>query len=277
LFEFCTVNNAALRLSMRTLRPLVLIALLVCGNLREVRAFEPVITDHSFNTWWFTTARYNVTERWNVTGLVFVRRANGLADWQQYLIRPNVGFAINKQLEVGLGYTHARMFPYGNQPVPMEFTENNIFEQLILRQKAGKVGLMHRFRLEQRFLDHVERSPESGPYIKGKDYKNRFRFRIDGMIPVAFKDRLFVGLYNELFVHLQDVMLLDAFDQNRAYIGLGYQMNQKLRLELGVLHHYLRKRDGVHFESNPTMQMGVGFQFGPIKRKAAEFEPRRAI
>jgi len=258
-------------------RTVLTVALLALGSLGDVRGFEPVTTDNSFNSWWFANVRYNVTDRWNVTGLVFVRRANGLADWQQYVIRPNIGYAINRQLEVGIGYTHARMFPYGDQPVLMEFTENNIFQQLILRQKAGTVGLMHRLRLEQRFLDHVERSPESGPYIDGTDYFNRFRFRIDCMIPVALKERLFISVFDEIFVHLQDEMLPDAFDQNRAYIGLGYQMNRKLRLELGVLHHYLRKRDGVHFESNPTMQMGASFQFGPIKRKTPVFEPRRAI
>lgn len=247
------------------------------GAWSGAHAFEPVITDHSFNSWWFANARYNVTEKWNMTGMVVVRRANGLADWQQYVFRPNVGYAINKQLEVGIGYTHARMFPYGSQPALMEFTENNVFQQLILSQKAGKVGIMHRFRTEQRFIDHVERTPESGPYIEGKDFMNRFRFRIDGMIPVAFKDRMFISLYDEVFVHLHDEMLPDAFDQNRAYIGLGYQMNDKLRLELGVLHHYLRKRDGIHFESNPTMQMGMGLRLGPIKRKTPVFEPRRAI
>jgi hypothetical protein len=241
------------------------------------KAFEPVVTDHSFNTWWTANARYDITQRWNVTGLVMLRRANGLSDWQQYVLRPNVGFAVNRHIEVGLGYTHAHMFPYGNQAVPLEFTENNIFQQLILRQTAGRVGLMHRVRLEQRFVDHVEHSADRGAYIEGKDYMNRFRFRMDGMVPVALNDRLFVSVFDEVFVHLQDEMTPDAFDQNRAYIGLGYRLNDKLKFELGMLHHYLRKRDGVHFESNPTMQMGVGFQFGPVKRKTPSFPDRQPI
>lgn len=255
----------------------LLTTLMVFSSWSGARAFEPVTTDNSFNSSSFANVRYNVTARWNITGLVFVRRANGLADWQQYLFRPNIGYAINKHLEVGLGYTHTRLFPYGDQPVPMEFTENNVFQQLILRQKAGKVGLMHRLRLEQRFIDRVVRQEEGRAIIDGTNYAHRFRFRIDGMIPVALKERLFISLYDEISVHLQDGMLPDAFDQNRVYIGLGYQMNKKLRLELGVLHHYLRKRDGVNFESNPTMQMGASFQFGPIKRKTPEFEGRKEI
>lgn len=255
-----------------------MVALVLWSGLPAAsQAFEPVSTANSFNTWWFANARYNITERWNVTGLVFIRRADGLADWQQYVLRPSVGYAINRQVEVGVGYTYARMYPYGEQPVAMQFTENNIFQQLVLRQKAGKVGLMHRLRLEQRFIDHVQLPAEGTPHIEGTDYANRFRLRIDGIIPVALKDRLFVAVYDELFVHLLDEMLPDAFDQNRAYIGVGYQMNDKVRFELGVLHHYLRKRDGVQFESNPTMQMGVGLQFGPIKRRPADFVPSRAI
>lgn len=251
--------------------------LLALSQSAYVRGFEPVTTDNSFNAWGFLNARYNISQRWNLTGLVFVRGANDFSQWQQWYVRPSLGYAVNSSVEVGVGYTYAQMFPYGNQPAPLAFTENNIFQQLILRQKAGKVGLMHRVRLEQRFVDHVERSLESGPYIDGIDYMNRFRFRIDGMIPVALEERLFISLYDEVFVHLQDVMLPDVFDQNRAYIGLGYQMNKKLRMEFGVLHHYLRKRDGVRFESNPTMQMGVGLQLGPVKRKTPAFEPKRAI
>jgi hypothetical protein len=252
-------------------------ALMWAGLPNSLQAFEPVTTDHSFNTWWFANARYNVTDRWNITGLVLIRRADGLAEWQQYVLRPSVGLAINKQLEIGVGYTHARMYPYGDQPVAMQFTENNVFQQLVLRQKAGRVGLMHRARLEQRFIDHVERPSEGAPYIEGTDYANRFRLRIDGMIPVALNDRLFLAVYDEVFVHLMDEMLPDAFDQNRAYLGLGYQMNDKVRFELGLLHHFVRKRDGVRFESNPTMQMGVGFQLGPRKRRRADFAPPRAI
>lgn len=260
-----------------SLRTALLSVVLMCGTSHDVRAFEPTVTDHSFNAWGFVNVRYNLTQRWNVTGLAFVRGANGLSEWQQWYVRPSIGYALNRNVEVGVGYTFAQMFPYGSQPVAMAFSEHNIFEQVILRQKAGRVGLMHRFRLEQRFIDRVVQQQEEDARIEGRNYANRFRFRIDGQIPVALKQRLFVGLYNELFVHLQDAMLPDAFDQNRVYVGLGYQFNDRLRLEMGMLHQYIRKRNGVRFESNPTMQLGLGFQFGPIRRKAPEIDDRREI
>jgi len=91
------------------IRPLI-IAFLLLSAIRCLGT-EPVVTDHSFNTWSYANVRFDVSEKWNVSALAFVRRAHGLSQWQQWYIRPSIGYALTRKVEVGVGYTYSQMFP----------------------------------------------------------------------------------------------------------------------------------------------------------------------
>ncbi len=57
----------------------------------------------------------------------------------------------------------------------------------------------------------------------------------------SFSKGVFAALQNEVFFNLQNKSKLNDkfFDQNRAYLALGYRVNPRLDLEAGYLNQYV--------------------------------------
>ena len=81
------------------------------------------------------------------------RRADGFRHWQQSLLRLGLEYEINPKVSVMGGYAWIKTFPYGTQPIQHEFNEHRMFEQVYLKDKAGRLEVQHRYRIEQRFLE----------------------------------------------------------------------------------------------------------------------------
>lgn len=110
--------------------------------------------------------------------------------------------------------------------------ENRIYQEALLPQKLGsRFFLTHRFRYEQRFVDN-------------QDFRTRYRYNL--FLNVGLnqdnlgKGSLYLALYNELFINGQqdigDGRTVERFDRNRTYLGLGYGISDKLRVQLGWMN-----------------------------------------
>jgi hypothetical protein len=63
-------------------------------------------------------------------------------------------------------------------------------------------------------------------------------------VPLNSKDikqkTVYIALYNEIFINGQkeigDGRKVEFFDRNRAYIGMGYALNNKIRLQAGYMN-----------------------------------------
>lgn len=109
--------------------------------------------------------------------------------------------------------------------------ENRIYQEALIPQKiASRFLATHRFRYEQRWVD-------------GQDFRTRFRYNI--FLNVLLnkssleKNTLYLALYNELFINGQtdigDGRSVQLFDRNRTYMGLGYGLSKRLRVQLGAM------------------------------------------
>ncbi|MCB0756350.1 MAG: DUF2490 domain-containing protein, partial [Flavobacteriales bacterium] len=207
--------------------------------------------------------RYNLHPRWYLNSEIHIRRANGFSNWQQFVARPSVHFVLSKYADFSVGYSYILSYPYGNQPIPLTTPEHNIWEQAILAHKMGKVGFKHRYRFEQRFQGVRKQDGEGIYSIDGFELAERFRYRLTLIVPVALEGRWFVSLFDEVFVR-QSNFVPSAFDQNWAYLGVGFKLNTRGTIKLGYLDAFIRKSDGVHFEHNPTVQFSIGYKLGKL-------------
>ncbi len=114
--------------------------------------------------------------------------------------------------------------------------EQRIFEQLLWADNFGPVKLLVRARLEQRWL-------LGDPVVK---HRARVQFRFAW----TFHDPFLLVLYDEPFVNFPF-----AFDQNRAYIALGYRPHPKVLIELGYMNQLTTKVMG----HTPMLTVGLGF------------------
>jgi hypothetical protein len=226
------------------------------------------ITGYSTNWWNGIVGHYQLSDKWGLYDELHIRRANYLETWQQFLFRPGINYFMNDNITLTLGYTYIQTYPYGSQPVPTVIPENNIWQQVVLKHKTGKVSITHRYRWEERFSGKAVWDNLKNDYkISGTNYSNRFRYRL--IIGVPLKGNWSFTIYDELFVSIDKKIQQFNFDQNWITGLVNYKFTDKLKVSVGMMQQYVRKADGIHYENNPTIQLGIGYKFD-FRRKSEE-------
>jgi len=194
------------------------------------------------NTGWFmlvNNTKFN--EKW---GLQFDFQVRSADDWDHVrntLVRPALQYFINKNSNVALGYLWQTT---QTTPVGADYTvtlnEHRIFEQYIYNHKIKSVFASHRLRFEQRFI---------GRLANDDLFSQRFRYFFRLIQPLkktdaTFTKGAFVALKNEVFLNLQnnDELNNKVFDQNRAYLALGYRFSKQVDIEAGYMNQAIKGR-----------------------------------
>lgn len=193
-------------------------------------AFLPFLgygQNSDLGNWFIYFGNYSMNSRWNFHHEVQYRNYDALGDLEQLLLRTGIGYNLtekNHNLLLGYGYIESKNYAVG-QEEKIKIDEHRIFQQFITRHRLSSVFLQHRFRLEERFIE--------------RDFKLRFRYFLAANIPLnrveMTNKTLYISAYNELFLNTTN----SIFDRNRVYGGLGYQLNPRLRFELGYMNQFL--------------------------------------
>lgn len=211
------------------------------------------IKDSNINGWYMYFGDHKFADRWGVHTELQLRRHNTLKDPQQLLIRTGINYDLSPSALVTLGYGFIQTHPYGDYPAAAKFPEQRIYQQLQLKNSLGRLGLVHRYRLEQRWIKQ--------PTAEAYTYLNRARYLLKATLPLAGNSlevkELFLAAYDEVFVGFGKNIQQNIFDQNRAYVALGYKINNTAAFELGYLHQLVQKANGVVFEHNHTLQVSL--------------------
>lgn len=163
---------------------------------------------------------------WNLHTEVQYRNYNAIGDLEQLLLRTGLGYTFNEgksDFLVGYGYILSENY-IASTGDKTSINEHRIFQQFITKQSVGKVGLTHRYRFEQRFVE--------------EDFKMRFRYFLSLNLPLGKKtlenDTWYLSAYNEIFLNTKS----SIFDRNRLYGGFGYKINQTIRVEAGYMNQF---------------------------------------
>jgi len=166
-----------------------------------------------------------------------------------------VNFELNPNVILTTGYGFVDTFQYGDYPVPYRFPEHRFFEQVLVKHKLGKLDLQHRYRLEQRFFG--VRSDPAIDDIDASRYENRFRHLTRVNIPLTADKKHYIGAFDEFSFNFGKNVAANIFDQNRAYVALGFPVAKDTRFEVGYLLQILQQRNGRIFEYNHTLQVNL--------------------
>jgi len=219
------------------------------------------LSDHNFHTWYMYFGDHPLGEsRWGIHFDGQFRRQGIGQRWQQLLLRPGVNYDLTAKLQLSGGYAFIRSHPYGDYPAKFVTPEHRIWEQFIVKNKVGEVGLTHRFRLEQRFIGVKVPDGDGRGRIDRYSLRHRFRYFIKGVVPIrrdaAGNNRYYLGLYNEIMFNFGREATT-TFDQNRAYAALGIRLPRVGNLELGYLQQTVQQGNGRVIEFNHTLQIGI--------------------
>lgn len=214
------------------------------------------------DVWTSLIVNYQINEKWSLGNELHFRMDNWVLQAQQFVLRPSVSYQIVPSLKASIGYTYAHTFPYGDFALPAERPEHNVWEQLSLSQKIGKVSLTHRYRFEQRFqslLDVTERKYT----FQNINFVHRFRYRLTLKIPLY--KTLFFSAFDELWIGAAKDFKQVNFDRNWFYAGLGWHATDYMSLQLGYLHQYVQNNPD-RFERHHTLQLTLKFKFKNEKK-----------
>jgi len=153
------------------------------------------------------------------------RNYDAIGDLEQLLLRTGLGYEVADKTNLLLGYGFIRSENYATEDDKIVVNEHRIFQQVITKQSVAKLRLQHRYRFEQRHVDG--------------DFRLRFRYFL-GLAYPLWKDsdsekQLYLSAYNEIFLNTRN----QAFDRNRLYGGLGYNLNSSYRFEVGYMNQFL--------------------------------------
>ncbi|APX99055.1 DUF2490 domain-containing protein [Lacinutrix venerupis] len=191
-----------------------------------VLPFFAMSQDSNLGNWLIYIGNKKLNSKWNIHNEVQYRNYDAVGDLEQLLLRTGVGYNLsdnNDNILLGYGYILSENY-IGDTDEKVSVNEHRIFQQFTTKQKVGNVGLSHRYRFEQRFVED--------------DFKMRFRYFLGIKIPLQYKEEgknpLYMSLYNEIFLNTES----SVFDRNRVFGGLGYTFSDNLRLELGYMNQF---------------------------------------
>ncbi|RIW12957.1 DUF2490 domain-containing protein [Algoriphagus lacus] len=124
------------------------------------------------------------------------RNHNILGDLDQLLFRTGLQYNLKSGQACFLaGYASITSRSIGEPS--STFHESRLYQKVILRQRLGKIGLTHRYRYEQRWIEE-------------QDFRTRFRYFLAFNIPLnkkelSEKDSFYVQIYDEIFINGEKV------------------------------------------------------------------------
>lgn len=184
----------------------------------------------------------------------------------QFQVRTAADVKISKSWSiVPLGYVYTANPIYGKQPNKFVNNEHRIWEQVMFKHHAGRFQFSHRGRLEQRYIQ-VHQIANGEVINQGFDYyANRIRYRFMLNVPFGKNDigpkTFFGSVYNETFLSWGRKVTYNRPDQNRVFVGVGYQVAKNFSVTSGLIYQMLVKASGTMQENNFGLQMMVGYNF----------------
>ncbi|MBT8280913.1 MAG: DUF2490 domain-containing protein [Muriicola sp.] len=218
------------------------IALLFCGMVTAQDTGED-----NWGAWYMYFGTNQISDKLSIHSEAQFRYYETGGNFNQLLLRTGLNYHINSNAIATLGYAYIGTDNTFEEIVnEVDFKENRIFQQFILRNKVGEFLFEHRYRLEQRFIDF-------GSFT---DTQHRARYRLQLTLPLT--DTFFLNAYDEVFLNLQD----DIFGQNRLYFAFGINITENSNLQIGYLKNHF---DQINFD-----RLQIAVFFNPDLRKKSK-------
>jgi hypothetical protein len=173
----------------------------------------------------------NANGSWRVWMDGQLRFGDDSSRFSQGLVRPGIGYSLNKAWSLWAGYAYVRTDqPYALKPS----TENRIWEQVNWQHLVGSTDLSSRTRLEQRF-----NSAGTGTGVRLREMGKLIQ-------PLGAKKIWLVAMSDEMFVNLNSTNFgaRSGADRNRAFIGPGINLGRTIRTEVGYMNQYIFNNNG---------------------------------
>lgn len=199
-----------------------------------ILTFIVTITTHAqpnkLGSWEMANINYQFTKHISFFGEIQVRSQRLTKDFFYHEVKGGVGYSIGKKISFLVAAGDYRTYIFPGNFKSLQTKEFRLWEQFSFKSNLEPVRVDHRFRIEQRW--------------QNGNYRNRFRYRINPIVPINHKTIVANTLYGVMFNELFFTNQAPYFERNRFFVGLGYQFSKLFALQLGFLRQFdYRKSD----------------------------------
>lgn len=194
-----------------------------------------------------------ISDKWGIWLDVHARRTDFLERWSTQIVRPGITYYINEHLRFTTGYAYARSFP----PAGLHTVrpENRLWQQVLWTSRSKRFQTQQWIRIEERF----NRKIVNDRLQEGSNFNFRFRYLLNLMVPLnrdfIEPNTLFFAFNDEIHINAGKQITQNVFDQNRLFVGLGYQFTKGLNLQVGYMNQFQQLPSGNHFNSNHILRI----------------------
>jgi hypothetical protein len=222
-------------------------------------------------TWFSINSNVKLTKKWSAVVDGQFRFVKDLEN-MQHMLRIGASYDITSKLSiVPVGYSYIWNYKYGEQPAAYVNNEHRIWQQVFYKHKVSFISVNHRLRLEERFLQSRnavnEGTPESNAY---SDDQMRMRYRVLANIPLNKKTMeaktFYLSVWDELFVSWGKSVTFNKINQNRIFVGPGYQVTKGLSVQGGYFYQMLVKANGAKQENNRGILLQLNYNVDLSKK-----------
>ena len=173
-------------------------------------------------------------------------------DMMQIMPRTHLEIKLKGKLTIApLGFAYVENFKYGKQPASTINNEHRLYQQVAYSHNWGKTSIGHRLRIEERYIQEHDANGESLGFT---NHQVRARYRFMATRPIG-KEKIepktyFTQAFYEGFISRGKKVTFEDIDQNRLFVGLGYQPIKGLNLSIGPFYQMLVKANGAKQENN---------------------------
>ncbi|MEO9481878.1 MAG: DUF2490 domain-containing protein [Ekhidna sp.] len=210
----------------------------------------------STGVWLGFYTKYHFNDKWAYYGEYHVRKRNGFDDMAQVYLRFGATYTLKKYLDVTVGFVHPFYWaPNQDDPnVDKIVPQYRLWQQAVLATPFDHIKLYHQIRVEQRW---------KRDYEKGSNFEltHRFRYKMTIYVPLnkpAFENHtLFLSMYNEIFIQAGKSIVYNHLEDNRAFAGLGYNLNEQFQIQGGYMFTFRHKGSPFVYEKRHIFRLSL--------------------
>lgn len=179
--------------------------------------------ESDFRTWNALNINQKINQDFSFQSDIQYRSYEDVDQLNQLLIRGGIGYNLTENNNTVLaGYAYILNRTPSKTDGYAHNHEHRLFQQFNTKHALQRFNFAHRFRVEERFLEH--------------DTQFRFRYQLTATIPLN-NSKL---IENTWYLKAYDEILLQAvkdktFDRNRIGLSLGYVISPTFSLEAGYM------------------------------------------
>ena len=176
-------------------------------------------------SWNILNTKLNFNDHWSVWAEGQLRSLQFYDEFTYYEVKGGATYSLKQNVAFTIGVGHYETFTSGgNFEQPTVTEETRTWFQMVLEQKLDWINFEHRYRVEQRHIS--------------TGYKNRFRYRLNVVVPINNKE----VIPKTLFAYIGDEVFFTNktpfYERNRFFTGLGYKFSPIFSVQSGYMRQF---------------------------------------